>query len=175
MSSPTLQLKLSTCPKAKKIPGFVSSNSTAVEPGPPSFNTTEQTLEYRVAAPHLTESGSKNSGTYSLYVSSEIAKCLWGDDLSSGKATVSILSDDGTTQIATSTFRSDSKGLFFNVSGFHYSTGTIKVRIDNQGVKSVPLNQASKRLGKTIVCVKGKLTKKVTAVNPKCPSGYKKK
>jgi predicted RNA-binding protein YlxR (DUF448 family) len=27
----------------------------------------------------------------------------------------------------------------------------------------------------TITCFKGKLTKKVTAVNPKCPSGYKKK
>ena len=28
---------------------------------------------------------------------------------------------------------------------------------------------------KTITCVKGNLTKKVTAVNPKCPKGYKKK
>lgn len=27
----------------------------------------------------------------------------------------------------------------------------------------------------TITCVKGKLTKKVTAANPKCPTGYKKK
>jgi hypothetical protein len=27
----------------------------------------------------------------------------------------------------------------------------------------------------TITCIKGKITKKVTAVNPKCPSGYKKK
>ena len=27
----------------------------------------------------------------------------------------------------------------------------------------------------TIVCIKGKLTKKVTAANPKCPTGYKKK
>jgi hypothetical protein len=25
----------------------------------------------------------------------------------------------------------------------------------------------------TITCIKGKLTKKVTAVNPKCPTGYK--
>jgi hypothetical protein len=25
----------------------------------------------------------------------------------------------------------------------------------------------------TITCIKGKLTKKVTAVKPKCPSGYK--
>jgi hypothetical protein len=28
---------------------------------------------------------------------------------------------------------------------------------------------------KTIKCVKGKKTKKVTATNPKCPKGYKKK
>ena len=28
---------------------------------------------------------------------------------------------------------------------------------------------------KTITCVKGKLTKKVTGINPKCPSGYKKR
>jgi hypothetical protein len=27
----------------------------------------------------------------------------------------------------------------------------------------------------TITCVKGKITKKLTAVNPKCPAGYKKK
>jgi hypothetical protein len=27
----------------------------------------------------------------------------------------------------------------------------------------------------TIVCTKGTLTKRVTAVNPKCPAGYKKK
>jgi hypothetical protein len=32
---------------------------------------------------------------------------------------------------------------------------------------------ASKKV--TITCVKGKLTKKVTAIKPKCPSGYKKK
>jgi hypothetical protein len=25
----------------------------------------------------------------------------------------------------------------------------------------------------TVTCIKGKLTKKITAVNPKCPSGYK--
>ena len=27
----------------------------------------------------------------------------------------------------------------------------------------------------TITCVKGKVTKKVSAVNPKCPKGYKRK
>jgi hypothetical protein len=36
----------------------------------------------------------------------------------------------------------------------------------------IPALVASK---KTITCIKGKSTKKVTAVNPKCPKGYKKK
>ena len=37
-------------------------------------------------------------------------------------------------------------------------------------------NKANPILKKnTITCIKGKLTKKVTAVNPKCPAGYKKK
>jgi len=34
---------------------------------------------------------------------------------------------------------------------------------------------AAEKKKATITCVKGKLTKKVTAVNPKCPVGYKKK
>ena len=34
---------------------------------------------------------------------------------------------------------------------------------------------AAEKKKSTITCVKGKLTKKVTAVNPKCPVGYKKK
>ena len=40
------------------------------------------------------------------------------------------------------------------------------------GAKAVPAAVAKKS---TISCVKGKTIKKVTAVNPKCPAGYKKK
>lgn len=40
-------------------------------------------------------------------------------------------------------------------------------------LKAVTAKEAKSKA--TISCVKGKLTKKVTAVNPKCPSGYKKK
>jgi hypothetical protein len=42
----------------------------------------------------------------------------------------------------------------------------------DQALKSAK-ELASKKT--TITCVKGKLTKKVIAVNPKCPTGYKKK
>ena len=35
--------------------------------------------------------------------------------------------------------------------------------------------QAASVKKKTITCIKGKTTKKVTGLTPKCPSGYKKK
>ena len=33
--------------------------------------------------------------------------------------------------------------------------------------------KAAAQMKTTITCIKGKLTKKVTALKPKCPSGYK--
>lgn len=42
----------------------------------------------------------------------------------------------------------------------------------NSAIASAQMNATKKT---SITCVKGKLTKKVTAVNPKCPKGYKKK
>jgi hypothetical protein len=37
------------------------------------------------------------------------------------------------------------------------------------------VNPATTAKKTTITCIKGKITKKVTGVNPKCPIGYKKK
>jgi hypothetical protein len=42
-----------------------------------------------------------------------------------------------------------------------------------QDAEAKAKSQATKKI--TISCIKGKLVKKVTAVNPKCPAGYKKK
>jgi hypothetical protein len=50
--------------------------------------------------------------------------------------------------------------------GFTFSSPTISVKLS----QAKPLAKKT-----TITCVKGKLTKKVTAVGPKCPAGYKKK
>jgi hypothetical protein len=46
-----------------------------------------------------------------------------------------------------------------------------KFKITILGSKTPSSNQKKT----TIICVKGKLTKKITAVKPKCPTGYKKK
>lgn len=41
--------------------------------------------------------------------------------------------------------------------------------------KVAPQNSKPTPIKTTISCVKGKTIKKVTAINPKCPTGYKKK
>ena len=160
-TSPYYQ-KFMSCPVENKIGGLVSSNATATEPGPPIFNSTDGTLEYRVAAPHTKANGDLNIGTYSVSIGNTTAKCLWGSNFKNARASVSMVSDDGTTQIATSTFTSDENGLRFYVSGFHYSSGAIKIKLTTSKSKSV-----------TITCKKGKVVRSVSGANPKCPPGFK--
>ena len=164
--------KLNACPKVDRIGGLVAGNATAVEPGPPKFNPKNSALEYRVAAPHFRKDGAKNVGSYSLFVSSNISRCLWGEGLAGASATVEITADNGTIQIATVLLKMDSAGLLFNVSGFHYSSGTISVRLSKTAVTGPKVATTSR---KTISCSKGGVTKQVIGVAPKCPKGYVRK
>ncbi len=96
------------------------------------------------------------------------AKCLWGVDLSKAvSATISAAYPAlGVSEIVTTV--SQVKGEFFKVSaaGFHFSAPVITMNL-----KQAP-RVATK---KTITCVKGKQSKKVTAISPRCRAGYKKK
>jgi hypothetical protein len=64
--------------------------------------------------------------------------------------------------------------VYFRAAGFHYSVPKIKVSVIDAVPTPKATTAASKKMS-TITCVKGKLSKKVTAVSPKCPTGYKKK
>jgi hypothetical protein len=50
-----------------------------------------------------------------------------------------------------------------------------KAAADKAAADKAAAGRANSLKKTTIICVKGKLTKKVTAVTPKCPMGYKKK
>ena len=50
-----------------------------------------------------------------------------------------------------------------------------KALADQLAAEKLAATKAASLKKTTITCVKGKLTKKVTATNPKCPTGYKKK
>jgi hypothetical protein len=97
-----------------------------------------------------------------------------------------VVGADGTEQtIATESVREDKKRewLFLSAQNFTFSAPTIKVKL----VQDKPLKSStepSKQVApvkKTIIkvkvvnCVKGKMSKKVSGSNPKCPTGYKQK
>jgi hypothetical protein len=70
-----------------------------MRPSPPRWNAEKQTLDFRIASPHLNQDGSVAEGFYNLSVSQEVANCLWGGDVSKSKAEVSIISDAGEKKI----------------------------------------------------------------------------
>lgn len=174
---------LKNCPSTLGVAGVISSNATAVEPTPPTLDKATQTLKYRVAAPHLKQNGELNSGFYRLQLNPQVAKCIWGENLLGAKAEVSILNDSGEIQIATSTFNFTESAAVFEISGFHYSAGTVSIKLiapsgsktDGAQVTDLPKKTPAAKSKITITCVKGKTITKVTAAKPKCPAGYKKK
>jgi len=117
-----------------------------------------------------------------LAVPKTFAKCLWGENILNAKATVAVTNADGTNNVATSVLSQDDQMIYFKVAGFTFSTPQIKVKLEVPKAESTPSpSPTATPIAKpavkksTITCVKGKVVKKVSAVAPKCPSGYKKK
>ena len=163
-----------------KILGFVNTNATAYTSGPPTFNESEGALEYRVAAPHFAKDGSEFKGMYSLQIDSNVARCMFGTVGSAVKATVTVVNKDGQNSVSTATVN-ESNGMFkFLAAGFTFSSPTIRVKLENAPVVTptpipTPVATKSSINSKKITCIKGKTVKTVSGVNPKCPTGFKKK
>ena len=153
--------------------------------GTPYWDKATDSLNFGVIAPHLKVNGEQNTGFFTLWAAEDFIKCRWPENTLIGapKITVEVLNPDGTAQIAVTSVRQANKTLYFSASGFHYSSPTIRVKAEKAAPVVTPTPSASpspttKPVAapkKTITCLKGKSSKKVTAVNPKCPSGWKKK
>jgi hypothetical protein len=153
--------------------------------GPPVFNKEQGTLEYKVGAPHLTSKGEVFKGSYDLQVSSEVARCLYEFTNAPIQASISIINETGEASIATTVVSEKDGWLRLAAYGFTFSSPTVKVKLSQEKAVAVPtptptsstplatVTVPAKKI--TITCIKGKTSKKVTAVNPKCPTGYKKK
>ena len=161
---------------------LVSSNATLYSAFPPAWDATEQTLAYQVGSLHLDHKGALHKGHFNLAVPKNFAKCLWGENILNAKATVAVTNADGTNNVATSVLSQDDQMIYFKVAGFTFSTPQIKVKLEipkatptpSATPTSIPI--ATPIVKKTtITCIKGKISKKVTATKPKCPAGYKKK
>ena len=166
---------------SSSLTGIVTTNSNMFVAMPPDFNRADQTLDYQVSSPHYLPDGSVFKGNYNLVMRSDYARCLYGFTNAPVSATISILSADGTSQLATTVLGERDGWLYLTASNFTFSSPTLKVKLTQESSKpdaqATPVSSplAAAPLKKSITCIKGKASKKVTAVNPKCPSGYKKK
>jgi len=171
------------------VAGMVTTNSNAYIAGPPKF--TDGDLAYKVASPHYDSKGALQIGTYDLAIRSDIARCLYGFTSAPIQASLSVIYADGEAKRATTLVSEKNNWLRLSAKGFTYSSPTVKVRLTQEKAVAAPSPTASASPTPTpmasasaapvtakktsITCVKGKTTKKVSAVNPKCPTGYKKK
>jgi hypothetical protein len=164
---------------SKGLNGLVSTNSNMYIAEPPTFNKEDQTLDYKVTSPHFLPDGSVFKGSYNLVIKSDFARCVYGFSKAPVSATVSILSSDGSQQLATTVLSERDGWIRLSASNFTFSAPTIKVKLTQEMAAPVvnpPSNtSASSALKKsfTITCAKGKVSKKITSLRPKCPSGYK--
>jgi hypothetical protein len=161
---------------------MVVTNASIFEKGPPEFK--DGSLNYKVAGVHKNVDGSIFQGRYTYIVRSDTARCYYGFSDAPIVATVEVVSADNKSQVAT-VLVSENKATGFiklQADNFTFSSPTIKVKLVQdkplvavkEDAPKVATTAAVKKVI-TITCAKGKITKKFSGANPKCPSGYKKK
>lgn len=160
--------------------GYSITSHNAIGAGQP-FMSDNETLKFNIGAPHRLSTGEVTKGFFTTDIPVAYLDCKWPGNVltKSPRVEVSIVNTDGTTQIATTSVKIEKQILKVRAFGFHYSSPTIVLKASNNlllpSLSDIvdETNAATKKT--TIACVKGKLTKKVTAVKPKCPAGFKKK
>jgi hypothetical protein len=161
----------------------------------PTWLPQDSALTLQVSSTHLRPDKSQNVGVFNIVMPIDLAKCLWGVDLSKA-ATASISAsypESGISEIVTTSAKVVGKTYEVSASGFHFSAPVIKMKVTQDAsepvapkeaqspapaaspVSSAPAKEQAAAKKSTITCTKGKVSKKVTATKPKCPTGYKKK
>jgi len=169
----------------------------------PVWNAETKRFKYTASAPRLAPDGTTvNKGFYRAIIPIADAKLFWGltNPNDAAKALiVSIITSEAGSKVALSSISVNKTNIVIEVSNFDFpdpaldialnpnytgssaateanqnssgpaATGTSKTAANNQVVT------AAKAKTTTITCVKGKTTRKVTAVKPVCPKGFTKK
>ena len=164
---------VSRCSTGGEISGISATNASIAKPAPPHWNEKNQALEFQIAAPHTFADGTPIVGVYYLSLSKKVADCLWGVNVAKAKVTVSVTYSDGVVEITNSTMKVTANAVDFSISGFHYSVNQFSIKLETQVNNTPTVTDKPKKVIKSITCIKGKSSKKVSGVAPKCPPGYK--
>jgi hypothetical protein len=174
------------------LAGVVTTNALLYSAGPPTFNQSEGSLDYRVSAPHYESNGREAVGTYDLLLRSDVARCIYGFTEAPIKATLEVIASDGSSRVATTIINERNGWLTMSAGGFGFSSPIVRARLTQDKPEPVvtpspsptasptasPTPQATttviKAAKKAITCIKGEKKKQVQGAKPKCPKGWKK-
>jgi hypothetical protein len=153
---------------------FVGSNGVC-ELSTPVWNEEDKSFTWRVAAPHFAPDGvTVNRGFYKAVIPTADAALLWGltnpNDAASALEISLLTEESGTTNAFTRVVSVKNGNIIIDIAGFEYSRPKIKI-----GIKAGYRSSANVKKRTTITCLQGKTQKKITAIKPVCPAGYKKK
>lgn len=140
----------------------------------PIWNNDAKEFTWQAAAPHFAPDGvTQNKGFYKAVIPVNDAKLLWGLENPNDAATaleISVTTEDGGSAAALKSVSVKNGKIIIDVSNFGYSRPKLRI-----GIKASYKPSKSMINKSTITCVLGKTVKKITAVKPTCPAGYKKK
>ena len=154
--------------QTKSLAGVVTTNSIMYLDGPPTYDKSQGSLDYKVASTHYEADGTTVfKGTYDLVMSSKVARCIYNFTSAPINATISVTSESGEPNVATTIVGEKNGWLSLGAYNFTFSNPTVQVKL----TQAAPA--PAKITPKKITCVKGKTTKVVTTAM--CPTGFKKK
>jgi hypothetical protein len=167
------------------LAGIVTTNSLVYSPGPPALNSLEQSLDYKLTSPHFNADGSVASGSYDLMIRSSVARCIYGFSSAPIKASIEILSNEGSSKIATTVVTQSDDWLLMSANGFEFSSPIVRAKFTQEKVEvrttAAPSPSPIATLKPTTVpkktsisCKKGTSVKKLSGKNSRCPRGWKK-
>ena len=126
--------KVDCLTKAEGLAGVVTTNATVYDGSIPAFNSTEQSLDYLVSAPHFAANGTEFKGSYDLLMKVDVAKCIYGFNQTPASATISVVSDGSGEQLTTVNLLERKGWLVFAAYGFNFSTPKIKIKLSQNPV-----------------------------------------
>lgn len=130
---------------AEGLSGIVSTNSTMYIGNPPTFEKVSQSLDYKVVSPHFLPNGDEFKGSYDLVINSKVARCIYGFSSAPVSAKITILSANGSTQVATTTFTEKDGWMHLVARGFTFSSPTVRVKLSQSKVKTTTTAKSKKK------------------------------
>lgn len=127
-------MKAGECIKnATGVAGIVSTNSTLYGEGPPAFNLSTRSLDYKVSSPHYERDGTTEfKGRYNLMIRSDVARCIYGFKNAPIKTLIQVLDEKGSPATAVTNMSEKNGWLRLDASGFTFSAPTIRVTMTEE-------------------------------------------